>query len=62
MGIEDELSQLAEADYKEELERKAWREKEAKRLAEWEEEQNKKDIAEEEARRARAAELEVIYL
>ena len=59
MIMEDDLSRLAEAEYKDELERRAWREKEAQRIAEWEEAQRQKDLEEQEARKARSAELEV---
>lgn len=59
MTMEDDLSRLAEADYKDDLERRAWREKEARRIAEWEEMQALKDLAEQDARKARSAELEV---
>lgn len=59
MVMEDDLSRLAEAEYKDELERRAWREQEAQRIAEWEEAQLLKDLAEKEARKARSAELEV---
>ena len=59
MAIEEDLSRLAEVSYKEELQKKAWRECELKRIAEWEAIQNQKDIEESEARKKRLAELEV---
>lgn len=59
MIMEDDLSRLAEAEFKEELERRAWRDKEARRIAEWEAAQAEKDLCEQEARKARSAELEV---
>lgn len=61
MTMEEDLTRLAEAEYKDELERRAWRLKEEQRLAEWEQEQAEKDVADKEARLARSAELEVLY-
>lgn len=59
MSNEDELSKLAELEYKEELERKRVKEIEAKKIEEWEAAQRQKDLAEKEARLLRTAELEV---
>jgi hypothetical protein len=62
MGEEEELSRLSEEQYKEELERRLWKEKEAVELAAWEALQRERDEAENAARAARAVELEVLLL
>lgn len=58
MSMEDQLSSLAEQDYREYLERKAWQRRERERLLEWEREQKRKDELDEEQRKSRMAELE----
>eukprot|EP00981_Chlorochromonas_danica_P000857 scaffold208_cov149-Ochromonas_danica.AAC.3 len=58
MTIEDNLSALAEQDFRELLERKLWKQREREKLLEWEREQQKKDQLEEEQRKLRLAELE----
>lgn len=58
MVMEDNLSALAEQDFREQLERKLWKQREREKLVEWEKEQQKKDQLEEEQRKLRLAELE----
>ena len=61
MSNEDELSKLAELEYKEELERKRVKEIETRKILEWEAFQRQKDAADKEARLLRTAELEVTF-
>ena len=58
MEVEDELSSLSEQLYHEMLEKEAWRQQEAQRLAAWEEEQRQKDELEAARRQERMAELQ----
>ncbi len=58
MTMEDQLSTLAEQDFREYLERKEWQQRERERLLEWEREQKRKDELEEEKRKQRMTELE----
>jgi ankyrin repeat protein len=58
MVMEDELSRLAEQDYKEQLERLLWEKKEKEKLAEFERALQARDAEEAEARKARMAALE----
>jgi ankyrin repeat protein len=58
MVMEDELSRLAEHDYKEQLERLLWERKEKEKLAEFERALQARDAEEAEARKARMAALE----
>jgi ankyrin repeat protein len=58
MVMEDELSRLAEHDYKEQLERLLWEKKEKEKLAEFERALQARDAEEAEARKARMAALE----
>lgn len=59
MSEEDDLSRLAEDQYKDELERRRWKEREAAELAAWELLQRARDEEDKQARLARAADLEV---
>jgi hypothetical protein len=59
MSDEDDLSHLVEEQYKDELERRRWKEREAAELAAWELQQRARDEADAQARQARAADLEV---
>jgi ankyrin repeat protein len=58
MVMEDELSRLAEHDYKEQLERLLWEKNEKEKLAEFERALQARDAEEAEARKARMAALE----
>jgi uncharacterized protein len=58
MEMEDELSNLAQQLYKEQLEKIRWKREEEERLAAWEEEQRKKDELEAIKRKERLAEIE----
>lgn len=58
MPLEDQLSALAEQDFREILERKLWQERERAKLVAWEAEQREKDKIEEEKRQARMSELD----
>jgi ankyrin repeat protein len=58
MVMEDELSRLAEHDYKEQLERLLWEKKEKEKLQEFERALQARDAEEAEARKARMAALE----
>lgn len=58
MLIEDEISHVAELDFREEFERKEWLRKEALKMSRWEEEQRMKDIEEEKLRKERLLEME----
>eukprot|EP01038_Epipyxis_sp_PR26KG_P012569 gene12569-16857_t len=58
MSYEDDLSRLAEQDYREQIEKIKWKEREKLKLIEWEKEQKLKDNIEAQKRKERLAILE----